>query len=523
MKLVTAADIRTLEQRAVDCGITLTDLMQNAGQAVAAEISGLFDPIAGKKIIALIGPGNNGGDGLVAARHLKTSGALVDAYLLSERGAEDAVFHESSEAGVPLIDVHIDVGFTRLRKMLNEADIVLDAVFGIGLTRPIAGAPAATLALVAEARDERSEMAIIALDLPSGLNAATGALDDSTLAADYTITLGYAKRGFFLFPGADYTGQILIADIGIPDGLDNDILTEVIDEHDVLAVLPLRPSDSNKGSFGKVMVVAGSEEYIGAAALVCQGAARTGAGLVSLASKKSLHPIFATKLTEATHLLLPESIDGEYSSEASDIVVDRLQVFDSLALGPGLGQAPGAVEFIHQILSDLPDTIKIVLDADALNALALTPDWWKLLEHPAVLTPHPGEFARLTGLSVDEIQSNRIEIARKYAALWQQVVVLKGAHTVVASPEGRVAVSPSANPGLATAGTGDVLTGIIAGLLAQGLDEFDAACAGVYIHAMSGESVRGNIGDCGMIASDLLIQIPRAIKSIKEHDHAACH
>ena len=523
MKLVNAAEMRLLEKRTVDCGVSLPELMQNAGQAVATEISGLFDPIAGKKIIVLVGPGNNGDDGLVAARHLKAAGALIDAYLLSERDPQDVVLREASETGLSIIEVRNDAGFSRLREILGAADIVLDAIFGTGLARLIAGAPAAALALVAEARDERPEMAIVALDLPSGLNPDTGEVDDLAVSADYTITLGYAKRGFFLFPGADYTGQILVANIGIPDGLDDDILTEVIDEHDVMSVLPLRPSDAHKGSFGKVMVVAGSPEFIGAASLVCQSAARAGTGLVTLASKQSLYPIFAGKLTETTHLLLPEKMNGEFSSEAADVALSRLTKYDAAAVGPGLGQTPETVEFVNQLLSGISENTKLVLDADALNALSLTPDWWKIFNHPAVLTPHTGEFARLSGLSIGEILASRMEVCRKNAAIWDKVVVLKGAHTVVASPDGRIAVSPSANPGLASGGTGDVLTGIIAALLAQGLDEFDAASAGVYIHAVAGESVRGNIGDTGMIASDLLIQIPRAIKSIKEHDHAACH
>ena len=523
MKLVTAAEMRHLEQQAVERGVSLLGLMQNAGQAVATEISGIFDPIAGKKAVVLVGPGNNGGDGLVAARHLKAAGALVNVYLLAGRNQDDVISREALTAGLTPIDVRMDVGFERLRGVLDEADIVLDAVFGTGLTRPISGAAAAALALVGEARDDRPEMAVIALDLPSGLNADTGAVDKSTLAADYTITLGYAKRGFFLFPGADYTGQILVADIGIPEDLGDDILTEVIDEHEVLALLPARPSDAHKGTFGKALVVAGSAEYIGAATLVCQAAARAGVGLVTLASKKELYPIFAAKLTETTHLPLPERIDGGYSPQASTVIAGRWKNYDAVAIGPGLGQAPATVEFINQVLSALPDGLKVALDADALNALALTPGWWKAFDHPAVLTPHVGEIARLTGLTVEAVQSDRFGIARCYAELWQQTVVLKGAHTIIASPDGRLAVSPSANPGLATAGTGDVLTGIIAALLAQGLDEFDAACAGVYIHAMAGEAVRANIGDCGMIASDLLIQIPRAVKAIREHDHAACH
>jgi NAD(P)H-hydrate epimerase len=522
MKLVTAAEMRLLEEKAVDTGISIQDLMQNAGQAVATEIAQLLEPIEGKRIIVLVGPGNNGGDGLVVARHLKAACALVDVYLLAERKADDIVYHEALAAGLSPIEARMDVGFERLREALGEADIILDAVFGTGVSRPINGAIAAALALVAQARIDRPDLSIIALDLPSGLNSDTGAVDKSTLAVDYTITLGNPKRGFFLFPGADYTGEILVADIGLPEGLDDDIPTALLNEHSVLEILPARPSDAHKGTFGKALVVAGSVEYIGAATLVCQAAHRAGAGLVTLASKKSLHPIFTAKLTETTHLMLPETSGGEFAPEAAAIVAGRLADYDAVAIGPGLGQAPALVEFLHSLFISIPSKVKIVLDADALNALALTPYWRLALPRLALLTPHPGEMSRLTGLSVEAVQCDRIETARKYAVDWQKVVVLKGAHTVVASPDGKVAVSPNANPALAASGTGDVLTGVISGLLAQGLSEFDAARAGVYIHAMAAEAVRQNLGDCGMIASDLLIQIPRAMKTLKEHDHAAC-
>jgi NAD(P)H-hydrate epimerase len=523
MKLVTATEMRQLEQTAVDEGVSLLDLMRNAGQAVSAEIAGMFEPIAGKRVIVLVGRGNNGGDGLVAARHLKAAGALVDVYLLAERQSEDIVYREALVAGLTPIEGRMDVSFERLRAALSEADIILDAVFGIGLKRRIEGGIAAALALAAQAKSERPEMTVIALDVPSGLNADTGSVDKATLAADFTITLGCAKRGFFLFPGADYTGEILIADIGLPQGADDVIQTEVLDEHLVSALLPARPAGGHKGTFGKVLVVAGSAEYTGAAALACHAAYRAGAGLVTLAAPKSLHPIFAVKLTESTHLLLPETAAGELSPEAAAIIAGRLDSYDALALGPGLGQSPAAVEFIHQVLSAAPVTIKMVVDADALNALALDHDWWQKLDHPAVVTPHPGEFSRLTSLSVEAVQADRIGNASRYAELWQQTIVLKGAHSVIAAPDGRVAVAPNANPALATAGTGDVLAGVIAALLAQGLDEFDAARAGVYLHAMAAEAVKTNLGDSGMLASDLLIQIPRAAKALKEHDHAVCH
>ncbi|MEL7563117.1 NAD(P)H-hydrate dehydratase [Dehalogenimonas sp. 4OHTPN] len=529
MKLVTAAEMRRLEQEAAAGGVSAAELMQRAGREAADKIAALFEPAAGKRVVVLVGPGNNGGDGLVAARHLKTAGVLTDIYLLSPRGSDDIVLREAVTAGLSPLEARYDVGFERLRAALEEADVVLDAVFGTGLGRSISGAPAAALALVAEACARRPEITVVALDLPSGLDADTGAIDPSAVRADFTITLGYAKRGFFLFPGAGYTGEVLVADIGLPEESGAALNTEVLDEHLILDLLPDRPADAHKGTFGKVLVAAGSPEYAGAAVLACQAAGRAGAGLVTLAAGKSLYPVLASRLTETTHLILPQTADGGLAPGAEELIAGRLKEFPAAVIGPGLGQSLSAAAFTRALLAALsrPENRALrfaaVLDADALNILSLESEWWQKVDFPAVLTPHPGEMARLAGLAAARVQSDRIELARRCAGLWRQVVVLKGAHTVIASPDGRVAVAPNANPALATAGTGDVLTGIIGGLLAQGLAPFDAARAGVYIHAMAAESVRAALGDCGAVASDLLPHIPRSFKALKEHDHAACH
>ena len=284
------------------------------------------------------------------------------------------------------------------------------------------------------------------------------------------------------------------------------------------SVLPERPVDANKGTFGKVLAVAGSVNYIGAAYLACSGAIRVGAGLVTLATAASLQPILASKLTEVTYLPLPESSPGVLHVQAAELVVKELSNYNVLLIGCGLGQRPATVAFIKSVLFDqaakLPPAI---LDADALNALAGSPDWWRRLTDNAILTPHPGEMARLTGMSLDEVQSDRLGTAEKMARKWHKTVVLKGACTVVATPEGQVKINPMANPGLATAGTGDVLSGVIAGLLAQGLTLSDAASCGVYLHSEAGEIVKKRLGDAGMIASDLLPELPLAIKKLKEN------
>ena len=307
-----------------------------------------------------------------------------------------------------------------------------------------------------------------------------------------------------------------MVDIGIPSSLIEPLPTELITAEWVKSVLPARSPGAHKGSFGRVLVAAGSINYVGAAYLACSGAVRTGAGLVTLATAEGIQPILAARLIEVTHLPLPEDAPGTVSRKAAPEVLAQAGSYDVLLMGCGLGQAGTVKGFIMDVLDGLkPPPPWLVLDADALNTLAGVKDWWRRLTFDAILTPHPGELSRLTGLSADEIQKDRTGVARQMAARWRKVIVLKGAYTVVAAPDGRCRISAAANAGLASAGTGDVLAGVIAGLVAQGLPLFDAAAAGVYLHAAAGDMVRAELGDAGMVASDLLPVLPRAIKRIK--------
>jgi hydroxyethylthiazole kinase-like uncharacterized protein yjeF len=328
--------------------------------------------------------------------------------------------------------------------------------------------------------------------------------------------LGYPKHGLFLFPGAGMLGHLVIADIGIPAELAEHISTEVITRDKVRAILPKRPLDANKGTFGRVLVCGGSINYIGAMYLACQAAARVGAGLVTLAAPASLQPILASKLTEATYAPLPESELGVVAEDAIEAMRPFLANADVLLLGCGLGQSDTALAFVKSLARGTTRLPSLILDADALNLLAKIPDWWQKLPGDAILTPHPGEMSRLTGLSVAEIQSRRLSTARDKAMSWQKTIVLKGACTVVATPDGRASINPTINPGLASGGTGDVLAGAIAGLVAQGLSLHDAAIAGVFLHSQAGETARRELGDAGMLASDLLPLLPTAIKDTRE-------
>lgn len=277
--------------------------------------------------------------------------------------------------------------------------------------------------------------------------------------------------------------------------------------------LPKRPKDANKGTFGKVLVIAGSKSFVGAPFFATAAAYRVGAGLVTLATIESVYNIVARKIPEATFLLLPE-YKGGIGDGAYEAIVERLKEFDVLLLGPGIEQSLQTAEFVAKLLErgDLP---KLVIDADGLNIISKLGNWWDKLKKDTILTPHPGEMARLTGFSVERIQSDRVNIAKSFAKKWGKVIVLKGANTVVVSPGGEVKISPFANPALSTAGTGDVLTGVIAGLSAQGLKSFDAACLGVYIHGLAGEILKEKLGDAGLLASDLLLVLPKVIQKIK--------
>ncbi|OGN91054.1 MAG: hypothetical protein A2Z70_03500 [Chloroflexi bacterium RBG_13_48_17] len=518
MKVVTAEQMREIDRSAAGIGLTTEVLMENAGRAVAEETKKLIGGVIGKHVLVIVGPGNNGGDGLVTGRYLDDWGAEVSLYLCSQRLAGDKNLALAQEHDIITIQADQDKNFARLDSLLGSSEVVIDAVFGTGRSRAVDGVFKKVLTRVIKSKQANSNLLVIAVDMPSGLDSDTGDVDPSCIYADATVTLGYPKPGLFSFPGAGRAGKVIVADIGIPPDLAENIPTELITGDWAKSVLPERPLGANKGSFGKVLVVAGSINYIGAAYLACMGAARVGAGLVTLSTASSLQPILAAKLTEVTYAPLPESEAGIIASKATSVLKELLPGYEVLLMGCGLGQKTQVVEFIKSALFGLTrgSSLSLVLDADVLNTLAQLPNWWQKLNQDAILTPHPGEMARLVGVSVEEVQKQRLEITRKAAMKWRKVVVLKGAYTVVAASDGRARISQVANPGLASAGTGDVLTGTIAGLAAQGLSLFDAAACGVYLHSEAGEVVRRKMGDAGMLASDLLPVLPKVIMRLKQ-------
>lgn len=515
--------MRGLEQRADAGGNSYGTMMERAGKAVADAIAARTD-VHAKNIVVLVGPGNNGGDGLVCARYLHDSGAQVLLYVWKRAlKDDDENLQLCLVRNIPLLRAEDDSEFLELQKQVAECDVIVDALLGTGVTRPIEGALKDLLSVVKSQSLNRSipqPPYVVALDLPSGLNPDTGVLDPATLNADLTVTFAFPKLGQYFFPGADAVGELIVASIGIPSEWASEIEIEVADVKEIAARLPARPRDSHKASYGKAMICAGSLNYTGAAYLSAMAAARAGAGLVTLALAQMIYPIIASAAHEPTFVPLPDA-NGILTSTAARVLKKNLIGYDALLIGPGLGRNAKTVEFVDRLLESplFPPLVRgaggIVIDADALYALAQTHEWWKKIPPmSAILTPHPGEMATLCGLSRDEIQADRIAAAKRFSREWQQIVILKGAYSVVAAPDGRITLIPFATPALATAGTGDVLAGTIVAMLAQGLELYDAAVAGAYVHGCAGKIAEEEIGRAGVVAGDLLPRLPQAIRRV---------
>ncbi|MEA3344842.1 MAG: NAD(P)H-hydrate dehydratase [Chloroflexota bacterium] len=554
MKLVNTQEMRHLDQAANASGVPYAQMMENAGRAVALKCQEALD-VVDRPILVLVGPGHNGGDGLVAARYLAQADAEVTCYIWKRDVEEDANFARVEELGLSVIWAEEDEGWEELRQRAGEAEMTIDALLGTGVDRPIGGSLRELLEVVGGIVRQRKEgergqlitpsfpfislrsslsPLIVAVDVPSGVNCDTGAVDPVTLPADLTVTFGCPKVGQFRFPAAEVLGQLTVADIGIPPEFLKPSELELATGETIRGLLPQRPLDAHKGTFGKALLVVGSVNYTGAAYLAGASATRVGTGLVTLALAEPLHSVVSSKLTEATYLILSHEL-GVIGPGAVKVLAEEMEDYDALLLGPGLTQEEPTVEFVRRFLglqsAGRPGRIgfraaeepeeqlslpPLVIDADGLNILAKTEDWSARLPQGTILTPHPGELSRLTDLSIDEINERRIETARECAREWNQVVVLKGAFTVVASPDGRTIVQPFANPGLASAGTGDVLAGSIVGLRAQGLEPFEAAVAGAYLHGLAGQLAREELGETGMVAGDLIPRLPLAIRWLRQ-------
>lgn len=518
MKIVTADEMRRIEDRSEAMGVSKDALMERAGLETARYIRRVCAPLFGVPVLVLVGPGNNGGDGLVVARHLHRWGARVSVYICRDRRTPGPKLDLVNGLGIPVITASEDEALSQLRALLETAHVAVDAVLGIGRLRPIEGTMRDILLMLTEARAARRDLTVLAVDVPSGMDGDSGDADPVCPAVDITLSMGYPKVGHYAYSAAERIGKLDVVEIGLPGGVDDDVSLSLMTIANMRPMLPARPSDAHKGSFGRTMVVAGSRNYVGAAYLAGSAATRVGSGLVTIALPASIQGMVAGRATEPTYLPLAETSPGVALPAAASDVLGALGDYNSLLIGCGMGQAAGMQGLVERVLCSDEQLPATVVDADGLNTLARTGRWWERFADTAILTPHPGEMARLTRTSTREVQADRIGVAVKSAARWNKIVVLKGANTVVAYPDGRAMLSPFANPGLATAGTGDVLAGSIAGLLSQDVPLDDAAAIGVYLHGMAGERVRGKLGDTGMVASDLLPELPIAVRALREED-----
>ncbi len=518
MKLVSAEQMRAIELSAVDAGVSLDDLMENAGLAVAEAIRDDFGDHAelfGKRIVILVGAGNNGADGLVAGRHLSAWGANVTAVLCAVRKSPDPKQKMSIEYGTKVVDGLTDSGAESLQSLLESSDLLVDAVLGTGGSRPIEE-PLSTLLFTAL----ESGVPVVALDLPTGLNSDTGEFDVAGLPADVTLMLGYPKLGPAISGDPSVVGETSVLDIGIPDGLDSQVNTQLVTSDVAAPLLPERPFDGHKGTFGSVLVVGGSKDYLGAVTMAVDAASRSGAGLTFVATPEPAYRHVSGNVSEAMYRSLPVDANDEMNaSEAANGVLELVDRASSVVLGPGLGTNSSTSEFLSIVLSQIDSTKPLVLDADALNILSRTHNWWERFEYPAVLTPHPGEMSRLLGIPTNDVQSNRVDVVIEAAKKFNKVVVLKGAATLIADPDGRLSVSPWVNSGLAKGGSGDVLAGLLGGLIAQKPKElFEMASLAVFIHGYAADSARDDYGESGMRATDVIERLGLFRKDVSELD-----
>jgi len=516
MRLVKAAEMQEMDRLTIrEAGIAGIVLMENAARGATRVFLEHFEPPRNSRVLFLCGPGNNGGDGYVMARYLHQRGYGITVLVLSEFGkiAGDALTNLEiiRRMGLDLREIPDLNHWETCRGLLKSADFAIDAILGTGLNSPVRG-------LYRQVIDDlnASAVPVTAIDIPSGIHADTGQIMGTAVRAELTATFGFPKLGQLLFPGASLVGRLVRIDIGIPKGVADRIpaLHRLIEARDMKEILPADEQDVHKGRRGHLLVLAGSTGKTGAAVLACLGALRAGAGLVTLGIPSSLNPILEGKLTEAMTCPLPETQAGTLALEGEKQILDLLREKTALALGPGLSTHEDTVRLVRRVVAQSP--VPTVVDADGLNALAGDLSPLRSCGDRAVLTPHPGEMARLTGLANSDIQADRAGLAARFAQNQGCHLVLKGARTLVARPDGRVHVNPTGNPALAGGGSGDVLTGILGGFLARGLPPGKAAVAGVYLHGLAADLLAEGMGEAGILAGELPEVIPTLMAVLSE-------
>lgn len=511
MRAVTSQEMGDIETSAIEQqGLSISILMDRAGAAVAAAASSSWVNTSGKKAAVFCGKGHNGGDGFVAARILAEEGANVSVFILAND--KDDLKQESREALAKLektlARIIFNPGNEAIRENIATTDIIIDCIFGFGLTGAVVEPVSNIINIINESSAE-----VLAVDVPSGVEADSGHVHGSAIKADWTITFTLPKVGCLIYPGAEYAGELQIEDIGISiEEMPELGRVNILEDAEYTGMLPQMTFMTHKHNRGTVLVIAGSAGMTGAATLTAQAALRCGAGIVTVGIPASLNVIFEIKLTEVMTVPLPETQHQSISLEAFDQIAELAESFDVLAIGPGLSLDPSTVDLVRRVVSEID--VPIVIDADGLNALVGEGKRLRERTSPTIITPHPKELARLLKASVDDIQSSRIDMTLEAAENWQCYIVLKGARTIIASPQGHCLINRTGNPGLATAGTGDVLTGAIAAFLAQTKEPFNASALGTYLHGLAGDIAEDQMTQHCMVAHDVIDNLACGIRHL---------
>ena len=513
MYLVSAEQMRALDQVTIEeCGTPGHVLMERAGVGAARVLLDVFRKRQLKRVVVIAGKGNNGGDGFVIARVLKKQGIACQVFLTAKkrdvRGDANRKLRAFTRLRGRVEEVTSIDQLPAVDKRLAQGDVVVDALFGTGLNAPVTGIHAALIRAM-----NACGAPIVSVDIPSGLNADSGQPLGNTVDAALTTTFGYPKLGHVVYPGTTYVGQLACVDIGVAPQALSQVApkTFLLVKHEIGGLIRTRQPESHKGSFGHLFVLAGARGKSGAALLSASAALRCGTGLVTMAGPKGLVPIFASVLLEAMAAPQPECADGSLKLNAR-VLGEALEGKSAVTFGPGIGVSVETKRITRWLLKN--SRVPILIDADGLNCVASNVAMLKTAKVPVVLTPHPGEMSRLINLSTKEVQANRLNIARTFATQHRCYLILKGARTVIAAPDGRVWLNPTGNPGMASGGMGDVLSGIIGGLLAQGYPPEEACCLGVFLHGAAADCFARERGEAGLLARDVIDNLPGSLQTL---------
>ncbi|MGB9764486.1 MAG: NAD(P)H-hydrate dehydratase [Candidatus Saccharicenans sp.] len=517
MKILTASQMREIDRQTIEkIGLPGPVLMENAGLQVTSALRNELGLRPTTRVAVVAGKGNNGGDGLVVARHLFNLGIDCPVLLL---GSADEVRGDAAlnltiarNIGLPIVEIKNMSDWEENRKLLGEVDIIVDALFGTGLSSPLEGLYAQVVKDINE-----SKATVVSVDVPSGLSSDSFEIIGPCVKADITVTMAAPKICHLLPPAEEMVGELIVADISIPPFLFNspELRLELVEIESLVPYFKPRKRETHKGTYGHLLIVAGSFGKTGAAAMAGKAALKMGAGLVTVATPESCLPIVARTMPELMTEPLPETTARTISEEALPRVLKLLEGKDALLLGPGLSTHPSTAAFVISLLKELKGSkLKVIIDADGLNIIATKKEILKSLPASTILTPHPGEFSRLTGLTTAEILKGRLELASEFATKNNLYLILKGYRTLIASPEGKVLINPTGNPGMATGGAGDVLSGILSAEAMLVKDLLQAAVNAVFVHGLSGDLAAEKIGERSLTATDLIKFLPEAIRFI---------